>query len=355
MIAFLAAPAFPGGTAGTIPHSRGALALAILGHVIGAFLMVKLLEIQRPRMTPPIVVEILEPAPEVKKELPPPRPKPKPLEPKVEQPPPPPEVVPEPPPQVMPEPLPQMEAPPPPPAVQPVQRQRQLPLPDQIRVAPQPEAPLPPVVPRPVETVQVQAPPPPQLSAPAPRTPVPVQAPPPILTAREPAPVPTAAQPARLEQPVTAPPPAPRVAPREPPRRPLPVAAPVMEIAAAPMAETASDIEEPAPPPFPIGPVPEGEINLDADSLTALYLRNPKPGYPAASRRLGEQGTVLVRAFINKQGEPKSVELKKSSGYPRLDRAALEAIKGWKFVPAKRDDQPVEAAVIVPMKFSLNK
>jgi protein TonB len=191
--------------------------------------------------------------------------------------------------------------------------------------------------------------------APAPRTPVRDVPPPPVLTAREPTPVPTVAEPPRLERP-TAAPEAPRVAPREPPRRAVPVAVPAMEVAAAPMAEMASDVEEPAPAPLPIGPVPEGpEIDLDAAGLTALYLRNPKPGYPAASRRLGEQGTVQVRAFINKTGDVKSVELKRSSGFPRLDRAALDSIKGWKFTPAMRDDKPIDAAVVVPMKFSLNK
>jgi protein TonB len=96
-------------------------------------------------------------------------------------------------------------------------------------------------------------------------------------------------------------------------------------------------------------------MGLNAQMLTALYLRNPKPGYPAASRRLGEQGTVVLRVFVTVAGEAKRVELKSTSGHLRLDRAALESVQRWKFVPAKRDDKPVDAWVLVPIRFSLNK
>lgn len=327
---------------GQVPHSRGALALAVAGHVVGALLLVKLLDVQRITITPPLIVEILQPEPEVEKEPPPP-PKKKPPEPKLEEPPPPP-------PETLPEPLPQVEPPPPPPAIQPIRQPRRELVPEQIQAVPQPETVLPPVVQRPVEPLR--APPPPVA---VPRDRVRETPAPPILTAKAPTPVQTIAEPPRLDRPASAPE-APRVAPREPTRRPVPTAVSATEVAATPLSETQSDVAEPALAPLPIGPVPEGpEINLDAESLTALYLRNPKPGYPSASRRLGEQGTVYVRAFINVAGEAKSVELKKSSGYPRLDRAAVDAIRTWKFVPAKRDDKPIEAAVIVPMKFSLNK
>jgi protein TonB len=350
--AFLASPT---PEPGALAHSRSALALAIAGHVIGAIIMVKLLEAHAPVTPPPLIVEILQPEPEVQKVLPPP-PRIKPPEPKLEEPPPPKppepkvEVPPPPPPDVLPEPLPAVDIPPPPRA-QPVQAPRREPVPEPPQPVVQPAVTPPREVRRPVQPVQ--APPPPVA---APRDLVREVPAPPVLTAKAPSPVQMAVEQPRLDRPIVAAPEAPRVAPREPPRRPLPDAAPSMDVAAAPMPESDIDISEPEPAPLPIGPVPEGpEISLDAASLTALYLRNPKPGYPAASRRLAEQGTVYVRAFINVAGEPKSVELKKSSGYPRLDRAALDAIKGWKFVPARRDDKPVEAAVIVPMKFTLGK
>lgn len=108
----------------------------------------------------------------------------------------------------------------------------------------------------------------------------------------------------------------------------------------------------PEPPPGASAKV-VNEITLGAELLRANYLRNPKPLYPAASRRLKEQGTVLLRVFVTAAGQPTEVMLKESSGYERLDNAAKQAVTGWKFVPATRNDKPLDAWVIVPIKFSL--
>jgi protein TonB len=85
----------------------------------------------------------------------------------------------------------------------------------------------------------------------------------------------------------------------------------------------------------------------------AAYLQNPAPAYPALSRRAGEQGKVLVRVVVRPDGVPEAVELRQSSGAVRLDEAALAAVRKWRFVPARRGDMPVTAAVIVPVVFSL--
>lgn len=73
----------------------------------------------------------------------------------------------------------------------------------------------------------------------------------------------------------------------------------------------------------------------------ANYLRNPAPAYPAMSRRLGEEGRVVLRVFVDIDGRPEQVELKNSSGFPRLDQAAEDAVRRWKFVPAKRGEEAV--------------
>jgi len=73
------------------------------------------------------------------------------------------------------------------------------------------------------------------------------------------------------------------------------------------------------------------------------------------SRRLGEEGRVEVEVQVQADGTPSKVSLKRSSGYSRLDEAALDAIKRWKFVPAKRAGEAVAASVIVPMPFVLEK
>jgi len=80
-------------------------------------------------------------------------------------------------------------------------------------------------------------------------------------------------------------------------------------------------------------------------------LHNPAPAYPATSRRLKEQGAVLIFVQVNERGDPVSVQLKQSSGYERLDQAALEAVRLWRFVPAKRGQTPIAASVIVPIHF----
>jgi len=88
-------------------------------------------------------------------------------------------------------------------------------------------------------------------------------------------------------------------------------------------------------------------------SLNADYLNNPPPTYPPESRELGEQGKVLLRVLVNANGGVEQVNLRKSSGYQRLDQAAQNAVKQWRFVPAKRGEQAVTAWVVVPISFSL--
>lgn len=88
-------------------------------------------------------------------------------------------------------------------------------------------------------------------------------------------------------------------------------------------------------------------------SLHADYLNNPAPAYPAQSRQLGEQGKVLLRVLVKADGSVEQVNLRKSSGYDRLDSTALETVKQWRFVPAKRADQAIAAWVVVPISFSL--
>lgn len=77
------------------------------------------------------------------------------------------------------------------------------------------------------------------------------------------------------------------------------------------------------------------------------------PTYPPALRRRGIEGTVTVRAEISSGGECLRAELKKSSGSDMLDEAALEAVKKWRFIPAKRGGLAVDAWVEVPITFKL--
>ncbi|TDU30994.1 outer membrane transport energization protein TonB [Panacagrimonas perspica] len=117
----------------------------------------------------------------------------------------------------------------------------------------------------------------------------------------------------------------------------------------APMPEPV--IPEPPPPPPPAPPAPPAPIT--PPNFVAAYLDNPPPVYPSASKRLGETGTVLLRVLVDEHGQSKSIEVQSSSGYSRLDRAALDAVRKWKFVPAKQGDRAISAAVLVPLTFEL--
>lgn len=90
-----------------------------------------------------------------------------------------------------------------------------------------------------------------------------------------------------------------------------------------------------------------------AARFDADYLRNPAPVYPPMSRRRGEQGEVRLLVAVSADGVPERVEVRQSSGYARLDEAAVRAVKEWRFVPARRGDRPVAASVVVPVAFRL--
>lgn len=123
--------------------------------------------------------------------------------------------------------------------------------------------------------------------------------------------------------------------------------------APAPMMAPPPDPVPVEPPPPPPPATPAAPAPIVPPSFVAAYLDNPPPSYPASAKRLGETGTVMLRVLVNPLGRPDSVEVERSSGYSRLDRAALDAVRKWKFVPAKQGDQAVAAWVLVPLNFEL--
>jgi protein TonB len=125
---------------------------------------------------------------------------------------------------------------------------------------------------------------------------------------------------------------------------PAPSAAQVAEPAMSMPATTASTASAQAEP------LPVVAPRFDAD-----YLANPAPVYPAASRALGEQGKVFLRVLVTPQGEAQEVLIRTGSGFERLDVAALEAVRRWKFLPARQGEEAVAAWVIVPISFSLRR
>jgi periplasmic protein TonB len=88
---------------------------------------------------------------------------------------------------------------------------------------------------------------------------------------------------------------------------------------------------------------------------TVEYLREPVPRYPAQSRKLREQGLVMLRVMIDERGVACSIEVESSSGYARLDHAAREAVSRAAFRPYVEDGAPRRAMVLIPIEFSLNR
>jgi protein TonB len=86
----------------------------------------------------------------------------------------------------------------------------------------------------------------------------------------------------------------------------------------------------------------------------ASYREIPRPHYPDSARREGKEGRVLLRVLIDEEGRTKAVEVNASSGHDMLDHAATEAIKKWRFVPARSGGKPVETWIKVPIDFQLS-
>lgn len=139
-------------------------------------------------------------------------------------------------------------------------------------------------------------------------------------------------------------------------RRPQPMAQPT---------QLAAPADSPAPTPIAVAPAPTIQTSPPAPSLAAPvvaptqprfdadYLDNPKPVYPAISRRLAEQGRVVLRVRVEADGRAADVQLHTSSGSPRLDQSALDTVRRWKFVPARLGQTPTAAWVLVPIAFTL--
>ena len=85
----------------------------------------------------------------------------------------------------------------------------------------------------------------------------------------------------------------------------------------------------------------------------AAYLDNPQPAYPMAARRRGAEGTVVLEVLVDSAGRAASVKIAEPSGETSLDVAATEAVRSWRFVPARRGTESVEGKVRVPIRFRL--
>jgi periplasmic protein TonB len=128
---------------------------------------------------------------------------------------------------------------------------------------------------------------------------------------------------------------------------PAPVRAPEQTITVA------SGPTKTAAPPTEQSEPPRDNDAVQPPRFDADYLDNPSPNYPPLSRRSGEQGRVLLRVFVEPGGNAGQVLVATSSGFERLDSAAIDAVRRWKFVPARQGENVIAAWVVVPINFSL--
>ena len=108
-----------------------------------------------------------------------------------------------------------------------------------------------------------------------------------------------------------------------------------------------------APPSEEKKPEAASDEAIEPPRFGVAYLNNPAPEYPALSRRSGEEGRVLMKVLVSTDGAAETVQIEKSSGSERLDQAAMNAVKRWRFIPAQKNKQPLSAYVLVPMKFCI--
>lgn len=130
---------------------------------------------------------------------------------------------------------------------------------------------------------------------------------------------------------------------------PLPLA-PIVEVAV----ETPPAATQIVARSMPISPRPTPRADPAPKLISAVeYVREPNPRYPPQSRRLREQGLVVLRVLIDEKGQACKIEIESSSGHSRLDHAAKEAVARAAFRPYVEDGEPRRALVLIPIEFSL--
>ncbi|XUW87297.1 energy transducer TonB [Burkholderia sp. M6-3] len=152
----------------------------------------------------------------------------------------------------------------------------------------------------------------------------------------------------------------PKVQPKPTPT-PKPTPAPLHEAPAPSPTPVAAAEPTPAAPPAPVAPPAPAAPAIGRQTMDITAPKNvshldcniAKPDYPALSRRRGESGTAYVKFVVGLTGKLENIELKKSSGFSRLDDAALAAAHSSACKPYLEDGQPVRAAYTQPYNFNL--
>jgi protein TonB len=161
---------------------------------------------------------------------------------------------------------------------------------------------------------------------------------------------------------------APEPAPPKEAPKPKPKAVPIVKNTVAPPLPVL-DIPSPtavtAPPPLPQPAAPVAvapEMTPATPATPAIpktvtsgveYIQKPQAEYPRASKSMGEEGTVMLHVLVNEKGRAESVDIQKSSGFPRLDEAGRQAARRALFRPYTEDGKAIRVYANVPITFKL--
>jgi periplasmic protein TonB len=153
--------------------------------------------------------------------------------------------------------------------------------------------------------------------------------------------------------------------------RPVTPAAPQLMTSPAPVTSPAQPVAPPppvakaVPAPTPVSTlVPPGAATvvgsaagpqpvLLSGELSVSCTERTPPAYPKQSLRLGEQGKTVLLVELDELGRVANIEVKTKSGFPRLDEAAINAVKSWHCSPAKRNGVAVRSVALQPFNFAL--
>lgn len=163
------------------------------------------------------------------------------------------------------------------------------------------------------------------------------------------------------EQPKPPVPPPPVPVTQKTPPPPLPVIAASPSPAPAPFVVAPPPVEPPppapvqiappAPPAPPVAPPPPKTIALSE----VQFLKTPVLEYPPAARRARESGRVTLRFFIDEAGLPRQIQVSRSSGFARLDEAAVATMAKAVFKPYAENGQPIGVWAVIPLDFTLER
>lgn len=114
-----------------------------------------------------------------------------------------------------------------------------------------------------------------------------------------------------------------------------------------------ASLAPPQPPPQPVTATPSQPVRMHSGIDAPIKIRDAMPAYPALARSAGAQGVVIIEAIVDVDGNVTSAKVLRS--IPLLDEAAVDAVRQWKYSPARLNGQPVPVIINVTVNFRLGR